>query len=129
MKRHPKLQDLSREHYAALQLAQKAKRAAMSGDQSQVKAMTQTCLAALCAELEPHFVVEEHTLLPLLLKAGEVKLVTRLKCDHKDLRDFSVRLQKTDVKTLHEFAELLMSHVRFEEREMFVVLETLFNSK
>lgn len=126
MKRHQELQNLSREHHGALQLALKAKRAAMSGDQTQIKAMAATCITAFHAELDPHFVVEENTLLPLLLAAGEDNLVTQVKCDHKELRRLSVQLQQADVKTLHGFAELLTSHVRFEEREVFVVLEALF---
>ena len=126
MKRHQKLQHLSREHHGALQLALKAQRAAMSGDQTQIKATAATCIAAFCAELDPHFAVEENTLLPLLLAAGEEELVTQVKCDHEELRRLSVHLQQPDVKTLHRFAELLTSHVRFEEREVFVVLETLF---
>ncbi|WP_294274133.1 hemerythrin domain-containing protein [Propionivibrio sp.] len=127
MKRHQKLQDLSREHHGALQLALRAKRAAMSGDQIQIKEGAAACLAAFYAELDPHFVVEENTLLHFLLTAGEDKLVTRVECDHKELRRLSVQLRQPDAMTLLGFAELLTSHVRFEEREMFVVLEALFD--
>ena len=128
MKRHQKLQNLSREHHGALQLALRAKRAAMSGDLTQIKVMATSCIAAFRAELDPHFVVEENTLLPLLASVGEDKLVTRVECDHAELRRLSVQLQQADVKTLLGFAELLNSHVRFEERELFVVLEALFDS-
>ena len=129
MKRHPELQNLSREHHGALQLALKAKRAAMSGNQTQIDAMAATCITAFCAELEPHFVVEENALLPLLLATGEDRLAARLEHDHRELRRLSVQLQQPDGKTLLGFADLLSSHVRFEEREMFVVLEALFARK
>ena len=123
MKRHQKLQDLSREHHAALQLALKAKRAAMSGDPMAIEAMTVSCLAAFYAELDPHFVVEENTMLPLLVQAGEDGFVKRLEHDHHELRRLSLQLEPADATILLRFAELLTSHVRFEEREMFVVLE------
>jgi hemerythrin-like domain-containing protein len=127
MKRRQKLQNLSREHHGALQLALKAKRAAMSGDLTQIKAMATSCIAAFRAELDPHFVVEENTLLPLLAAVGEDKLVTRVESDHAELRRLSIQLQQPDVKTLLGFAKLLNSHVRFEERELFAVLEALFD--
>lgn len=123
MKRHPKLQDLSREHHSALQLALKAKRAAMSGDQTKVETTAVACLAAFFSALDPHFVIEEDSLLPLLVKAGEDRLVKRLQYDHGELRRLALQLEHADAATLLCFAELLMSHVRFEEREMFVVLE------
>jgi iron-sulfur cluster repair protein YtfE (RIC family) len=129
MKRHQRLQDLSREHHGALQLALKARRAATSGDQIQIEVAAAACLAAFHAELEPHFVVEEDTLLPLLLTAGEDKLVTRVEGDHQELRRLSVQLQHPDAMPLLNFAELLTSHVRFEEREMFVILEALFDGE
>lgn len=127
MKRHQKLQDLSREHHLALQLALKAKRAALSGDPIQVNEVAAACLAAFYSALDPHFVVEENTLLHFLRTAGEDKLLTRVECDHQELRRLATQLQQADARMLLAFAELLASHVRFEEREMFVVLEALFD--
>jgi hypothetical protein len=49
--------------------------------------------------------------------------------DHAELRRLSIQLQQPDVKTLLGFAELLNSHVRFEERELFVVLEVLLDGE
>lgn len=128
MKRHPKLENLSREHHGALQLALNAKRAAMSGDLTKIKETATSCIAAFYAELEPHFAIEESTLLPLLLAAGEDKLVAQVVFDHAELRRLSIQLQQPDVKVLLGFSRLLNSHVRFEEREMFAVLEALFDS-
>lgn len=128
MKRHQKLQDLSREHHGALQLALQAKRAAMSADQTRIDVMAAACVAAFSAELEPHFVVEENTLLPLLVKSGEDKLVERVQNDHRELRCLSAKLLHPEAATLLGFAELLTSHVRFEEREMFERLETCLSN-
>lgn len=128
MKRHQKLQDLSREHHGALKLAQQAKRAALSGDQALVKTTATACVAAFYAELDPHFRVEENTLLPLLLASAEDELVERVRNDHTELRRLCALLQQhPEERTLLGFAELLIAHVRFEEREMFAVLEACFD--
>jgi len=125
MKRHPKLQDLSREHHGALQLSLKAKRAASSGDHATIETTAAACLAAFYSALDPHFIIEENTLLPLLVSAGEDKLAKQLEHDHHELRRLAIQLARADAATLLCFAELLMSHVRFEERELFVVLEAI----
>ena len=106
MKRHEKLQDLSREHYSALKPALLAKRAAQSALTEQILAVSATCVASFASDLEPHFQVEENTLLPAL-------------------RSLAARLQNPDAETLLAFAERLTAHVRFEERELFEALELL----
>ena len=126
MKRHQSLQILSREHHKALRLAVQAKRVSMSGDQLMINATASACLAAFYTELDPHFVVEESSLLPLLAQSGEDKLVQRVQYDHRELRRLCRQLQNPDSATLLEFGELLMRHVRFEERELFVALEAHF---
>ena len=125
MKRHTQLQDLSREHHQALQLALHAKRAANSADGDLIDAAAAHCREAFANELDPHFVVEEDTLLPLLRAAGEDRMVGRVVSDHAQLRQFEFRLRKPDATTLLVFANLLTEHVRFEERELFVTLESL----
>lgn len=129
MKRHQALQNLSREHHTALQLSLKAKRAAMSGDQTRVETTAADCLTAFSAELDPHFVVEETMLLPLLLGAGEHALVAQVERDHQALRDYCRQLQQPDAATLLGFAECLTAHVRFEERELFAVVERLLEAE
>ena len=125
MKRHEKLQDLSREHYRALKLALLAKRAAQSGELEQILAAGASCVAAFATDLEPHFRVEESTWLPALVKSGAIDLVSRTEHDHAELRSLASRLQTPDAATLQAFAERLTAHVRFEERELFEAIETL----
>lgn len=129
MKRHPKLQDLSRERHHALQLALQARRAATSGDSAKIEAMAAACRAAFSSELDPHFALEEDTLLPLLAATGERELVERVMSDHMELRRLCTQLQRPDAATMLTFAERLASHVRFEERELFVMLEALLDDK
>lgn len=129
MRRHRKLLDLSREHHHALQLALQARRAATSGEPVAIEATAAACVAAFSSELDPHFVVEEKTLLPLLVTAGEHRLVEQVVSDHAELRRLSVQLHQADAATLLAFAERLASHVRFEERELFVALEALLDDQ
>lgn len=131
MKRDKRLQDLSREHHRALQLALQARRAAESGDPARVAATIAICLTAFSSELDPHFVVEETALLPRLVAAGEDDLAEQFVSDHAALRRFAADLEKPQsagAATLRAFAERLTAHVRFEERELFPVLESLLDA-
>lgn len=123
MKRHQQLQDLSREHHGALQLALHAKRAALSGDALRIAASAAACVDAFATELDPHFVVEENGLLPALAAQGEGTLVQRTLAEHAELRQLIAKLANPDAATLQRFSELLNAHVRFEERELFEVAQ------
>lgn len=126
MRRHQQLQDLSREHHTALQLALRARRAAQSGDAAQIAASAAACIEAFSVELDPHFVIEENELLPALAQQGEQDLVQRTLAEHEQLRGLVVQLAQPDATTLRSFAELLNAHVRFEERELFEVAQRHF---
>ena len=123
MRRHQQLQDLSREHHGALQLALRARRAAQSGDAAQIAASAAACIEAFAVELDPHFVIEENELLPALAQQGEHDLVQRTLAEHEQLRALVVHLAQPDATRLRSFAELLHAHVRFEERELFEVAQ------
>lgn len=124
MKRSPILQPLSREHHTALSLANACQHAAQSGD---VTLISQTCQRALqlyANELAPHFNIEEQTLLPLLRGAETQPLVQRTLADHRQLRGLLGGLRQNEVEALNNFGKCLATHVRFEERELFPVLES-----
>lgn len=125
MKRHPELLQLSREHYTALKLARDAKRAAASGSASEVAALAQRVVRAFAAELEPHFHVEEQGILVLLAQTGQHELTERTLADHTELRRLAGLLTTPGADTLQRFGELLGSHVRFEEREVFEAAQAL----
>jgi hypothetical protein len=119
MKRHPDLLQLSREHYGALKLARDARRAAASGDASEIAALAQRVVQVFPVELDPHFCVEEQGILLLLAQAGQYELVARTLADHAELRRLVQALATPDADSLLRFADLLGAHVRFEEREVF----------
>jgi hemerythrin-like domain-containing protein len=125
MKRTPALQPLSREHHTALTLAKACERAVQSSDEELVGKTCQRVLQAFSDELEPHFQIEEQSLLPLLRSAGNTPLEQRTLEDHQQLRVLLNGLQRNDIKALDSFGRLLTLHVRFEERELFPALELL----
>lgn len=125
MKRSPTLQPLSREHHTALTLANACERAAQSGDAIKVNLACQRAALAFANELEPHFKLEEQSLLPLLKSPAAQALAQRTLLDHEQLRGMLTGLQKNDAGTLGNFGKLLSAHVRFEERELFPVIESL----
>ncbi|MGB4911777.1 MAG: hemerythrin domain-containing protein [Candidatus Dechloromonas phosphoritropha] len=119
MKRHPRLQDLSREHYSALKLARAARQAAESGEMDAMTTLAQRVVRLFATELDPHFRVEEQGILVALARAGENELVERTLSEHAELRRLNMLLSHPDAATLLRFADLLTAHVRFEERELF----------
>jgi hemerythrin-like domain-containing protein len=125
MKRSEILQPLSREHHTALTLAKACERAALSGDNKLVCLACQRAIHAFSNELEPHFQFEEQSLLPLLLGVATQPLVEHTIEDHQQLRAFLGGLQQNDTGALGNFGKRLSAHVRFEERELFPVLESL----
>ena len=125
MKRHPDLLQLSREHYGALKLARDARRAAASGDASEIAALAQRVVQIFPVELDPHFCIEEQGILVLLARAGQHALVARTLADHAELRRLAEVLATPDADSLLRFADLLGAHVRFEEREVFEVAQAV----
>ena len=119
MKRCPELLELSREHYSALKIALEAKKVAQGAIPTHLADAAAAVGAAMAAELEPHFQVEEAHLLPALAAAGCDELVTRTLAEHRQLRDAVTALTEPTPGRLLHFADLLQAHVRFEERELF----------
>lgn len=106
MKRDPRLRELSVDHHHALVVARRAP----ERDAAWLREV-------FAAELAPHFAIEEERLLPALDRAGGGELVARTLDDHAALR------AHVAAGDLHAFAERLVAHVRFEERELFPACE------
>ncbi|RIX44145.1 MAG: hemerythrin domain-containing protein [Rhodocyclales bacterium GT-UBC] len=131
MKRHPALQQLSREHHTALKLCRQARLAIAQATQNEIAACAETICRLFPHELNPHFLAEEGDLLPALSAAGESRLVNRTLAEHVELRRLVKLLGQTaDRPTLQAFATLLEEHVRFEERILFeMAQQRLFDEK
>lgn len=124
MKRDPALTSLSHDHHEALFAAQKLCRA--SAD------TTGEARAALFAYWETcgraHFRAEEEVLLPAYARHGDPydELVAIVLCDHVAIRRRIAdiyRQPRPAVETLHQLGELIASHVRLEELELFPLVE------
>lgn len=126
MKRDPRLAGLSSEHHGALVLARRLGQAASAGDGSGPEVVG--LRERFADELEPHFRVEEEVLLAALDAAGEPELAARTREDHAFLRDHVTAAAAGDLTAMADFAERLMAHVRFEERELFPRCEALLRS-
>lgn len=127
MKRHAALIQHSREHHHALKLARLARFAADSGSPAAIEQAARTISEQFPEKLESHFQDEEQGLLSRLAEVGQSELVDRTLNEHALLRDLNTRLgiNPTDAEVLSSFATLLHDHVRFEERELFEIAQTL----
>ena len=123
MQRHPRLQPLSREHYSALKLAKLCAQAA-DGDDTAIGLACQRAIQFHAEALQPHFLLEENSLFPLLRDTPHQPLVEHALLDHRELARLKERMLPADKEVLRQFGQLLKEHVRFEERDLFPALET-----
>lgn len=118
MKRCKELRSLSSDHHSALVLA---KHILEAGDGGLLATAWKGVQQRFALELEPHFKLEEEALLPALLRAGENALVARTLDEHAEMRRLIHSEADADVRS--RLSELLRSHVRFEERELFEIAQ------
>lgn len=122
MKRHPALVGLSHDHHAALFVALRLRQAA-----------AETAAAAQTGFLEyweqhgrRHFREEEEVLFPGYAAFGSAHdpLLARALCDHVAIRRLALDITgEPNVAALAELGGALERHVRFEERELFPLIE------
>lgn len=118
VKRVPELRDLSDDHHTGLVLARRCRQACAAGPALSLEEVWHQVLAAFSSRLDPHFRIEEEHLLPALEAIGEGALADRIREDHGALR--ALREPETPSRaSVRRFGELLESHIRFEEREVF----------
>ena len=120
MKRSKALRSLSRDHHKALSVALDLRRARDVGQAS-----------ARFLEFWPdgalHFRIEEEVLLPQWERFGTVnaEAVTRLTAEHRTLRAAALEVSAgtASLSSLRDLGAKLAAHVRFEERELFPMIE------
>lgn len=121
MKRAEALQPLSREHLPALLVAKKLREADELGYASQV------FLDFWRDDGQRHFRVEEEVLLPAWAAHGEVDRdgVARMLEEHLEIRRQALRLAagEASLEEARDLGTLLHDHVRFEERQLFPLVE------
>lgn len=125
MQRAEALRDLSREHHEALVLARRARATAAQPDSADAQAQAAHLLERWAAQFEPHFAREEHTLLPALAQAGQPEPVALAQEQHAALRQLVARLRAGELHVLAAWGEAMDAHVRFEERTLFPLAQTV----
>ena len=119
MKRTAELAPLSRDHHHALEHALKLRRAS----EDDVAAVVAAFLAFLVTDGRAHFAQEEQLLAPQV-PDDRADLVRRMQSEHEEiLRGAEALGRRPGVASARELGELLSRHVRFEERELFPLLE------
>jgi hemerythrin-like domain-containing protein len=121
MKRAEALRPLSREHLVALLTAKRLKEA------TGLEEATRAFLEFWEQEGAHHFRVEEEVLLPNWALHSEVERngVARMLEEHLAIRREALRLDagEATLEDARELGVLLHDHVRFEERELFPLVE------
>ena len=119
VKRNPELHPLSHDHHVALEHALRLRRVT-SGD---LAAVTARFLAFFVGECERHFAQEEALLVPLI-PDDEAPARERLIDEHAEIRSRARALgERPSQAAAARVGGLLADHVRFEERQLFPMLE------
>lgn len=118
LERHPLLRPVSREHHDGLLLCWKLRQGLAKGVGPQ--RMQQYCNAFYHEHLLPHFAIEEEAVFPVL--GNDHPLVRRALSEHAILTALFL-WKHHDEMSLSEMEELLVGHIRFEEREVFQAVQ------
>jgi hemerythrin-like domain-containing protein len=128
MKRSPELTPLSHDHHQALFVAQRLKRADEPGE------ARESFLEYWRSHGRVHFLIEEELLLPGWSAAdeqAEPAMAARIASEHLAIRTQARRLERGPIELdeLHALGALLQNHVRFEERELFPLIESRLDAE
>lgn len=129
MLRDPNLIPLSHQHQHALALCVQIDRSLQDGT-ADVEALQAQIGTMFNLEIRWHFAAEEQALFPAAADFAELEpLVKDLLAEHTALRDYFARAQarELDGDGLREFARLLSTHIRKEERDLFEGCQRLFS--
>ncbi len=121
MQRSDALAPLSRDHHQALAAALVLRRAS---DET-VRAAAERFLAFWTEHGRRHFEIEEELILGALPgEDGWAEACARVRAEHAEVRAAAEALGRApDAAAANALGELLAAHVRFEERELFAMLE------
>ena len=134
--RHQSLVPLSHDHHHGLALALRCRKQALG----QLKPMGAVGLAERAQEflnfyksnLASHFEAEEKVLFPAMRTAAptSAQIVDALVQDHEQIRQAVAQLQSKIglAKLIFDLGDLLERHIRKEERELFPLFESQFET-
>ena len=126
MKRHPTLQPLSRQHHLGLVIANKAKSVTDDDKLTHHQALVEY----LTTTIPTYFEIERTRLADVILtKLSDdkaVKLAKQMLDEHEYIESLLVNTDPS-VDDVKELANALYDHIRFEERELFPIAETVLS--
>ena len=133
MKRANQLQPLSRQHHLGLNIGRHAKECADNPEQI---AEHWQALSSYMSDMHHHFQIEDNLIIAALqphqsTQPEVASVLDTLTTQHKLLHELTADIQasqenKSDtvtVQQVRQLANLLYDHVRFEERELFPIVE------
>lgn len=130
MKRHASLHPLSRDHHHALVQARELRRAAARANEASWAAAAANFISFWERELERHFQQEEEVLLPATVEylAVDDDQISTTLAQHAAIRRLVGTLNNTpraeyDARLLDQLGAALNEHIRFEENELFPLIE------
>src|SRR5215211_4574583 len=138
MKRAPELRDLSDHHHRGLVQARRLRRAATGDEANMPEETAKAFLKFWQEETTAHFREEEEVLLPVLARYGGDAgrgPVAEMLAQHAQIRglvmELSDEVRQGAVKpgTLEGIGELLETHIRLEEREVFPMIEEILQEE
>lgn len=124
LKRHKALQNLSREHHDALVFALRlqkgvAKHATIEDMQAYIDWFW-------ASHLSEHFLLEEEHLFPMVKESNE--LIVKAKAQHRQIKAL-VDTQLKTYESLKRLYTLIQTHIRFEERQLFMQIQNELSEK
>ena len=125
MKRHPAFQDLSRDHYVALNRSLQVIRAVEGHVNARPFAHAKAQFLDLWDHdgLRQHFLEEETDLVPVLNAKGAEALAERMMREHAALRQAFSQVPTGTPAQAAEAARALTAHARWEEETVFEWLQ------
>jgi hemerythrin-like domain-containing protein len=139
LKRHPSLQDLSRDHHHALIQAHLLRKSAEGEEGARpLEMVARDFLQFWEQDAGPHFREEEEVLLPIYARhspPSQDEEVLRMLDDHAWFRDIIFELRRQveageDLRELGgEIGRRLHDHVRLEERHLFERMQAALTEK
>jgi len=121
MKRHPSLKKLSSDHHHGL-VYSKELILAKGKARTDAEVIFETFSHFFNGELRDHFAEEENYLIPYFKKNP---LIERMQTEHKNMKTaFEVLKKGIDLSEgLSALGKMLYDHIRFEEKELFPMIE------
>ena len=131
MKRHPALQAISREHHQTLSLSQQIIRAVKDNNLELMNELSEKVAIFSEQDLKPHFKKEEESFFKVIAQEYPEHQSTAdiYLNEHKQLLEMGSAITSASPQQLEDFAILLKSHTRNEERILFPLIEKCFSEE